>query len=173
MLIRTPDDIRPSEITAESVFRNRRQILKAAGFAGSALLLPTIGAAEDIPAQYRRLAGVRKSPLSLKEPPTPSRTSRPTTTSMSSARQGRPGAALGFVSPETVERDDLGRGGGDRHVRAGGHPEAAPRSRSASTGCAAWRPGPWSSRGWASRFGDLLKRFSPTSRAKYVAFATV
>ena len=35
MLIKRPDDIRPSEITPESVFRNRREILAAAGFAGA------------------------------------------------------------------------------------------------------------------------------------------
>ena len=42
------------------------------------------------------------------------------------------------------------------------------RSRSASIACAASRPGPWSSRGSASRSPTLLKRVEPTAQAKYV-----
>ncbi len=36
MLIRKPDDVRPSEITPETLYRNRRDFLKAAGFASVA-----------------------------------------------------------------------------------------------------------------------------------------
>ena len=39
MLIRHKDAIKPSEITPEPVFRNRRQLLRDAGLAGSGLLL--------------------------------------------------------------------------------------------------------------------------------------
>ena len=33
MIIKRPNDIKPSEITAESIYLNRRQFLRAAGFA--------------------------------------------------------------------------------------------------------------------------------------------
>ena len=66
MLIRKKPDIRPSEITPESVYLNRRSLLQAAGIAGAALSLPAM--AEDIPARYRRLPNIAKSPLSTDEP---------------------------------------------------------------------------------------------------------
>ncbi|MDH4022103.1 MAG: hypothetical protein OEV14_03160, partial [Gammaproteobacteria bacterium] len=70
MLIRKPADIRPSEITPEDVFCNRRTLLRSAGFLGAGTLLSQALAADDpVPARYRRLAGIRKSPLSVKTAP--------------------------------------------------------------------------------------------------------
>ncbi len=70
MLIRKPSGIRSSEITPESVYLNRRALLQSAGFVGaSALLSPALAADDGIPAKYKPLAGIRKSPLSTKEAP--------------------------------------------------------------------------------------------------------
>jgi sulfoxide reductase catalytic subunit YedY len=82
MLIKKPDDIRPSEITAESVYLNRRRFMRnAAGAAGmgliggtgASLLLP--GAANALATDPKSkggvLADVAESPLSTAEELTP------------------------------------------------------------------------------------------------------
>ncbi len=63
MLIKKPSDITPSEITPQSVFENRREILKAAGFGamasvfgGANLLIPEANAANR-----QKIAGVVKT----------------------------------------------------------------------------------------------------------------
>jgi sulfoxide reductase catalytic subunit YedY len=40
MLIRKPLDIKPSEITTEGAYRNRRQFIRAAGVLGAGVALP-------------------------------------------------------------------------------------------------------------------------------------
>ena len=47
------------------------------------------------------------------------------------------------------------------------------RSRNGSTVSAAWRRGRWSFPGRGIQLDQVLKRFQPTSKAKYVAFETV
>ena len=69
MLIRKPQDIRPSEITPPDLFRRRREFIKAAG-AAAALGL-SAGLPGTAQAQRIRLFGVRKSPLSIDEKQTP------------------------------------------------------------------------------------------------------
>lgn len=71
MLIKRPEDISPSEITDESVYLNRRQLLKAAGLAGAGALLSNgAGAIETAPEGVgRALADVRESPLSTTQTP--------------------------------------------------------------------------------------------------------
>ncbi len=60
MLIRKPADIRPSEITDERVYLNRRKLLKAAGISGAGLLpLPTL--AQTAKSDYKSLPNVQKS----------------------------------------------------------------------------------------------------------------
>ena len=46
MLIRKPADLKPSEITPESVFLNRRTLLRSAGFLGASTLLSQALAAD-------------------------------------------------------------------------------------------------------------------------------
>ncbi|MEO0574202.1 MAG: protein-methionine-sulfoxide reductase catalytic subunit MsrP [Pseudomonadota bacterium] len=66
MLIQRPSDIKPSEITSESVYLSRRSIV--AGLAASALL-PSIDANAAALPRAGTLADVTKSPLSTNQPP--------------------------------------------------------------------------------------------------------
>ncbi len=68
MLIKRPADIRPSEITDQALYLERRTFIRAAAAAGLAL-----GAAGWMPAGQGavKLAGARKSPLSIDETQTP------------------------------------------------------------------------------------------------------
>jgi len=71
MLIKTPDDILPSEITDESVYFNRRKWLKLAGLAtaGAAVSHPLL-ALESAPDGFGRvLPGVRESRYSTDQTP--------------------------------------------------------------------------------------------------------
>ena len=75
MLIKTSRNdrspgIKSSEITSESVYLNRRQLLQAAGMSTAAGVLPSIAGAEDIPASYQRLSNVGKSSFSTSAPTT-------------------------------------------------------------------------------------------------------
>ena len=69
MLIRRPSDVRPSEMTSESVYRNRRQFLHASG----AMMLAATGAvANRSEAQQTagaKITGFKKSALSTSEAP--------------------------------------------------------------------------------------------------------
>lgn len=65
MLIRKPDDIKPSEITSSQVYYNRREFMRAGGALAAGLLLPGVSEATA------RLAGVTKSRYSTTEEPTP------------------------------------------------------------------------------------------------------
>ena len=69
MLIRKPDGIRPSEITSETNYLNRRQFIRAGTIAGAAALAgPAVAAV--VPDEARgKLPGVSKSPFSTDEPP--------------------------------------------------------------------------------------------------------
>jgi methionine sulfoxide reductase catalytic subunit len=69
MLIRRPLDISPSEITDETLYRDRRRFLAAGLAAGVAFS----GASLAAPAPTGRFANVRKSPLSTSESPNPLR----------------------------------------------------------------------------------------------------
>ncbi|MEM8548693.1 MAG: mononuclear molybdenum enzyme YedY, partial [Pseudomonadota bacterium] len=65
MLIRRPDPIKPSEITSESTYLSRRDVVAALT---SAALLPTSLRAADLP-RSGDLEGIVKSPLSTDEDP--------------------------------------------------------------------------------------------------------
>ncbi|MDJ0751322.1 MAG: protein-methionine-sulfoxide reductase catalytic subunit MsrP [Woeseiaceae bacterium] len=69
MLIRKPADIRPSEITSETNYLNRRDFIRAGAIASGSLLAPA-GLAAVIPEQRRaRIDGVAESPFSTDETP--------------------------------------------------------------------------------------------------------
>ncbi|MDJ0793198.1 MAG: protein-methionine-sulfoxide reductase catalytic subunit MsrP [Woeseiaceae bacterium] len=69
MLIRKPSDIRPSEITSETNYLNRRDFMRAGAIAGGGLLAPAALSAV-IPEERRaRLESVTKSPFSTIETP--------------------------------------------------------------------------------------------------------
>lgn len=71
MLIKRPEDILPSEITDESVYLNRRELLKMAGIATAGVLASqSIYANEPgSGATGKELPGVRKSPYSTDQEP--------------------------------------------------------------------------------------------------------
>jgi sulfoxide reductase catalytic subunit YedY len=72
MLIRKAPDIRPSEITGETVYLNRRKFLAAAGITATGLLGQGSALARlafDPAASGRKLEHISESPLSLEEAP--------------------------------------------------------------------------------------------------------
>jgi len=174
MLIKRPADILPSEITPERVFRDRRRLLQAAGFTGAAALLAAAtGRAEDIPARYRRLPGVKKSPLSVKEPPN----TFEEITSYNNFYEfgldkGDPAANSGKFRPRpwSVKVDGEAEVTGTLTLEDILKPHPLEERVSRFRCVEAWSMViPWV----GFPLGDLLKRFKPTSKAKYVAFETV
>lgn len=69
MLIRKPTDIRPSEITSEENYLNRRAFMKAGLIAGSGLVAPSAMSAVVPETQGADLTDVSKSPFSTDEEP--------------------------------------------------------------------------------------------------------
>jgi sulfoxide reductase catalytic subunit YedY len=69
MLIRKPDDIRPSEITSKDNYLNRRRFLAAAGAAGASLLVGGADAAVLPGTPGEKLADVARSPFRTDEEP--------------------------------------------------------------------------------------------------------
>ncbi len=172
MLIRRPADIRPSEITPEAVFRNRREVLAAAGFAGAGLL-STRAVGDEIPASYRRLQGVTRSALSVRESPN----SFEDITTYNNFYEfgldkGDPAANSGRFRPKpwtvTVDGEADVKGTFSYEDIVKPHPleERIYRFRCVE----AWSMViPWV----GFPLADLVRRFKPTSKAKYIAFETI
>ncbi len=68
MLIRKPNDIRPSEITSETNYLNRRQFIKAGAIAGGSLLAPAAMGAVIPTGKEASLSGLAESPFSTDAP---------------------------------------------------------------------------------------------------------
>jgi sulfoxide reductase catalytic subunit YedY len=174
MIIKRPSDIRPSEITDEAIYLDRRRFLQAAGFAAlgaAAAVSPPARAASE--ASQPKIQGLVQSTLSIDEDPNswedittynnfyefgtdksdPHRKARdfqprPWEVSVS-GECDRPGTLsyADFVAPHTPE-------------------ERIYRLRCVE----AWSMViPWV----GIPMGDALKRFEPNSRAKYVTFKTL
>jgi sulfoxide reductase catalytic subunit YedY len=173
MLIKKSQDINSSEITPESVYLNRRKLLQAAGYSGAAALLPQAAAAQDIPARYQRLKDVAKSPFSTDEeltsfedvssynnfyefgtgksdPVDNSGSFKPQPWSVTIDGEAETTGTFSFediMAPHTLE-------------------ERIYRMRCVE----AWSMVvPWV----GIPLGDVLKRFKPTSKAKFVSFETI
>jgi sulfoxide reductase catalytic subunit YedY len=173
MLIRKPPDIRSPEITPERHYFNRRELLRSAGFVGAGALLARASAAGEIPANHRRLAGVKRWPGSLGGTPN---TFEEITTYNNFYEFGTGKADPAETSgrfkarPWKVqidgETDAPGSYDYDTIVRPHTLEERIYRLRCVE----AWSMVvPWV----GIPLGDVLKRYKPTSRAKYVAFETV
>ena len=173
MLIRKPDDIEPSEITSESTYFNRRSIiagLAAAGLVGAARAAPDhleTGTAQ------KELRGVTPGPFSTDEPPN-GYEDITTYNNYYEFGTGKddPHRNSGAFRPEpwTVRVEGEAEVTGEFDVEgllAGvGLEERVYRMRCVE----AWSMIiPWV----GAPLGEVLKRFRPTSRAKYVAFQTV
>lgn len=173
MLIRRPPDIRSSEITPERHYFNRRELLRSAGFIGAGALLSGATAADDIPAGHRRLAGVQRWPASLKDPPN---TFEEITTYNNfyefGAGKADPAEESGRFRPKpwkvTIDGETEAPGSHDYDTLIKPHTleERIYRLRCVE----AWSMVvPWVGIPLAA----VLKRYKPTSKAKYVAFETI
>ncbi len=174
MRSRQRNAIRPSEITPESVFRTRRQLLAAAGFAGAgALLTAARSLADDVPASYRRLQGLTRSRLSVDAAPNSFEdiTSYNNFYEFGLDKEDPQRNSERFrPKPWTVtvdgEAEVTGEFGFEDIIRPHPLEERVYRFRCVE----AWSMiVPWA----GFPLGDLLKRFKPTSKARYVAFETV
>jgi sulfoxide reductase catalytic subunit YedY len=174
MLIRKPPDIKSSEITPERHYFNRRELLRSAGFIGAgALLSGAAGAGDEAPAGHRRLGKVERWPASLKTTPN---TFEEITTYNNFYEFGTgkadPAEASGRFRPKPWkvkidgETETPGTYDYDTIVRAHTLEERIYRLRCVE----AWSMVvPWVGIPLAS----VLKRYKPTSKARYVAFETV
>ena len=69
MLIRKPNDIRPSEITSEANYLNRRDFIRAGAIAGGSIISSGAIGAVVPDSRLAPLANIAKSPLSTREAP--------------------------------------------------------------------------------------------------------
>lgn len=69
MLIRRPSDIRPSEITSETNYINRRDFIRAGAIAGGSLIVPTAMSAVIPDGRLAKISNISASPLSTNEAP--------------------------------------------------------------------------------------------------------
>jgi len=176
MLIKKPQDVRPSEIAPPEVFRRRRALIKAA--AAGAGLLATTGSAsalwgEPPPVRGEKIPNVRESRFSTDETPTEYEDVTSYNNFVELGR-GKEAPALNAhylkTRPWNVKVDgeceSPGEIGIEDILSRFTQEERIYRLRCVE----AWAMVvPWV--GFPLR--DLLARFKPTSRAKYVAFQTI
>lgn len=173
MLIKKPADIRPSEITSETNYLNRREFIRAGAIAGSSLLAPASLAAVIPEGRRARLEGVAKSPFSTDETPN---SYEDITTYNNFYEFG-----MGKEDPVVYARDFKPR---PWTIAVEGHAEKTGtfdfddfmkpfdlEERIYRLRCVeAWSMVvPWV----GISLADVVKHFQPTSKAKYVAFETL
>jgi sulfoxide reductase catalytic subunit YedY len=174
MLIKRAADIRPSEITAEELYRSRREFMRGAAIAGVAFSAGPLLAPRAAAQTLEALTGVKQgSPWSTSEELTPYED----VTSYNNfyefgTDKGDPAANSGRFRPRpwTVEvGGECAKPGTidlDEFIRPHTLEERIYRLRCVE----AWSMViPWV----GFPLGDALKRFEPNSNAKYVAFTTV
>jgi len=175
VLIKIPkqSDPRPSEITSESVYQDRRRFVRNMGFVGATALLGGTACAQESAPQLMPLADVQKSRFSTTEAPN----------SYEDITQYN-----NFYEFGTGKEDPYLNSGGFKplpwNVRISGEAEVtgefsyediikphALEERIYRLRCVeAWSMViPWV----GIPLGDILKRFKPTSKAKYVTFETI
>ena len=176
MLIKHPDDIKPSEITDESVYLQRRKFLKGVvntSIAGALVsALPGLALAKNQEA-YKALKNIKQSPFSTKEELTP--------------------------FEDVTHYNNFYEFGTDKEDPAENSGNFKPRPWSIAIEGECENPGVFDLEDFISPYqleeriyrlrcveawsmvipwvgiplGDMLKKFNPTSKAKYVAFTTV
>jgi sulfoxide reductase catalytic subunit YedY len=176
MLIKTDRNnsspgVRGSEITAESVYLNRRQLLQAAGLAGAAGALPGLAGAQT--AQFRPLPNVSKSVYSIAADQTPFEDVI-TYNNFYEFGTGKTDPAENSADfkplPWSVTVDGAAEVTGTFTLEDILAPHALEERIYRMRCVEAWSMVvPWV----GIPLGDLLKRFKPTSKAKYVSFETV
>ena len=174
MLIKRPDDVRASEITPKAVFFGRRKLLLgAAAGAASALLLPDFLGRARVAHAGGALGPLKKSPLSASEALTPRKdilsynnfyelgTSKDEPAKLAHRMHLRPWTVRvegACGKPKTWDIDEL--------IKAFPLEERIYRHRCVETWSAVV---PWV----GIPLADVIKRYEPTSRAKYVEFVTL
>ncbi|MEC9375531.1 MAG: protein-methionine-sulfoxide reductase catalytic subunit MsrP [Pseudomonadota bacterium] len=173
MLIKQKSDISGSEITPERVYMNRRRLLKSAGFFGAGALLGHSANAEEIPGNYARLNNVSKSIFSTNESPnsfsdiTSYNNFYEFGTDKSDPAQN---SASFKPKPWSVTIDGEAEITGEFSLEDILKPHTLEERIYRMRCVEAWSMIiPWV----GISLGDLLKRFKPTSKAKYVSFETV
>jgi methionine sulfoxide reductase catalytic subunit len=178
MLIRKPGNIPSSEITPPAVWAKRRDLLKAAlavaaSRAGIVSALSLAVPARPVLAGDEKIRGIRPSPLSTREPPS----SRDDITRYTnfyelgySSEEPKANAALLKTRPWTVAVDGVCEAPGEIGIEdilsRFTQEERIYRLRCVE----AWSMViPWV----GFPLGDLLKRFKPTSEARFVAFESI
>jgi len=178
MLIKRPPDIKSSEITPETVYVNRRRLLKAAGLSGLSMLTGA-ACAQDSQGNnagsedYKSLGELRKSPFSTDAAPNSFEDiTRYNNFYEFGTGKSDPAVYSGDFKPQpwsvTIDGEAEVTGTFNYEDIVGPHPleERIYRLRCVE----AWSMVvPWV----GFSLGDLLKRFKPTSKAKYVAFETL
>ena len=173
MLIKRPCDIRPSEITSESDFLDRRRFIKSSALVGSGLLLAGGCVAEEKPQVDVANASSDTNPFSVDEPPN---TWEDITSYNNFYEFGLgktdPAKYSGSFKPTpwSVTVDGEAEVTGDFALEDLLAPHTVEERIYRLRCVEAWSMiVPWN----GIPLADMLKRFKPTSRAKYVAFETV
>jgi sulfoxide reductase catalytic subunit YedY len=165
--------IRSSEITPEGVYTNRRELLRVAGLSSAAALLPGIAAADEVPASYRRLANIGSSSFSTGADPTPFEDviSYNNFYEFGTGKTDPAEYSGSFKpSPWSVTVDGEAELTGSFTLEDLLAPHALEERIYRMRCVEAWSMViPWA----GISLGDLLKRFKPNSKAKYVSFETV
>ena len=167
---RTDTSIAPSEITPLGAYLNRRGLLAAALSCGASALLPAF--ADPLPdakgRKYPRNARFSTDEkLNSFEDITGYNNYYEFGTDKADPKRKRRNLR---TNPWTVTVD------GEAEVKGRYTSKIfsnRTRSRSASIASAAWKAGPWSCPWVGFPLGDLLRRFKPTSKAKYVEMTTL
>ena len=173
MLIRKPADIRPSEITSETNYLNRREFIRAGAIAGGSLLAPAALSAVIPEQRGARLDDIAKSPFSTDETPN----SYEDITTYNNFYEFGTGKSDPYRNaqdfeprPWTItvdgEAEVTGTFDFDDFIRPHDVEERIYRMRCVE----AWSMViPWV----GISLADIIRRYKPTSRAKYVAFETL
>jgi sulfoxide reductase catalytic subunit YedY len=173
MLIKKPSDIRPSEITSETNYVNRRQFMRAGSIAGASLLAGPALSAVVPEGDRAQLPDVRKSPFSTTEKPN----SYEDITTYNNYYEFGTGKDDPFrnaqefaARPWTITVDGHAEKTGtfdfDDFIKPFDLEERIYRMRCVE----AWSMVvPWV----GISLADVVKHYQPTSRARYVAFETL
>lgn len=173
MLIRKPADIRPSEITSEGNYLNRRDFIRAGAIAGGSLAAASAGAAIIPDSRQAKLAGISKSAFSTDEAPN----SFEDISTYNNFYEFGTGKADPFRNaqdfkprPWTIEVSGFAEKTGtfdfDDFMKPFDLEERIYRMRCVE----AWSMViPWV----GISLAEVVKYFQPTSKAKYVAFETL
>jgi sulfoxide reductase catalytic subunit YedY len=173
LLIKKPSDTRPSEITSETNYLNRRDFIRAGAIAGGSLIAPAAVSAVIPEQRLARLAGVADSPFSTDEAPN-SFEDISTYNNFYEFGLGKDDPAVNAENfeprPWTIEvsgdAEKTGTFDFDEFMKPFDLEERIYRMRCVE----AWSMViPWV----GISLADVVKHFQPTSKAQYVAFETL